>query len=121
MRNRKDVFSSMLLLISVVLFGASGAGRADFSSDLQRHFSEIAQYEYGQSRERLTEFSDLVKKSSASPESLKQIQNGMVRLMLSKDATFAAKQFISRELSLIATDEVAEPLAKLLLREETAD
>ncbi|OGC07043.1 hypothetical protein A2V82_05730 [candidate division KSB1 bacterium RBG_16_48_16] len=111
----------MLLLISVVLFGASGAGRADFSADLEKSFSEIAQYEYGQSRERLTEFSDLVKRTSASPESLKQIQTGMIRLMLAKDATFAAKQFISRELSVIATEEVAEPLAKLLLREETAD
>jgi HEAT repeat protein len=118
-KSKNLAFSSMLLLF--VLFGASGARSADFNAYLEKFFADIAQYDYGQSRERLTEFSDLVKRTAASPESLKQIQDGMVRLMLSDDATFAAKQFISRELSVIATDEVAAPLAKLLLDAQTAD
>jgi hypothetical protein len=66
---------------------------SDTVSDLKKILTEIAVYDYGQSRESLSSLRELVKASLDSPDLTHQIEKKMI-VFLNSDATFAGKQFI---------------------------
>ena len=82
--------------------------------------TKIAAYQYGQSREPLTELTDLIRSASDSPEDLKQIENKLIGLLKS-DASLAGKQFVCRKLSIIGTGQAVPTLYRLLIYPETSD
>ncbi len=81
---------------------------------------KISTYEYGQSRESLTELSDIIRGSYDSPGELRQIEKHLVKFLLS-DATLAGKQFVCKQLSIIGTEQAVPALAEMLTDEKTSD
>ncbi len=81
---------------------------------------KISTYEYGQSRENLTELSDIIRRSYEKPQELKQIEKELVKFLAS-DATLAGKQFACKQLSVIGTEQAVPTLAKILTDEKTSD
>jgi len=94
----------------------SGVNLDFFKSTLQK----ITVYEYGQSREDLTTITELTREAYKSPKVLSQIEQLFLKFLRS-DATFAAKQFICRELSIIGTEASVDTLASMLEDAKTAD
>lgn len=92
----------------------------DSISEVEKLLSEIKVYNFGQSRESLTALSDLVRATLESPDLIIQIEKEMIKFLKS-DATFAGKQFICGQLSIIGTEEAVPALAKMLSDEKTAD
>jgi len=90
------------------------------SSDVGRILNEISDYDYGQSREQLSALRMLVQSSLDSEDSRLRIEKEMT-VFLESDATFAGKQFVCEQLSLIGTDASIPVLTKLLSDEQTAD
>jgi HEAT repeat protein/type 1 glutamine amidotransferase len=81
---------------------------------------KISTYEHGQSRENLTELSDIIRRSYENQEELKRIEKGLVKF-LGSDATLASKQFVCKKLSVIASEQAVPTLAKMLSDDETSD
>ncbi|MHC4338322.1 MAG: ThuA domain-containing protein, partial [Planctomycetota bacterium] len=82
--------------------------------------AKVLTYNYGQSREPLTELTDMIRNAYDSPEELRIIEGrlaGVVRLR----GTLACKQFICRQLSIIGTKESVPVLAKMLTNSGTSD
>ena len=86
---------------------------------LEELLPEVAKYEYGRSRQPLTELEDLIRSASDSPKRLKQIEKSLLKFLRS-DATPAAKQFICRKLSIIGTKESVPALAAMLTEKATS-
>jgi hypothetical protein len=83
-------------------------------------FEKIKTYDWGQSRASLTEVSDLVQKSSGSPKERSKIEKSLLEVLKS-DATYAGKQFVCRELSIIGTEQSVPTLGKMLTDEKMSD
>jgi len=81
---------------------------------------KISTYDYGQSREPLTELSDIVRNAYDSPKELKLIEMRLLKLLRS-DATLAGKQFICRKLGIIGTEESVPTLVSMLTETKTSD
>ena len=93
---------------------------ADLKADADKILIEIKKYDFGQSREALTQFSELLRSAYDSPADLKQIEESMLAFLKS-EATFAAKQFICKELSVIGTEAAVPTLAPMLKDPQTVD
>ena len=89
------------------------AGAVRIAAEMEPMLAKIAVYEYGQGRVPLSEFSQFVQDSMASPALLKEIEARLLRLVQS-DATAAGKDFAFRELSLIGTEASVPVLAGML-------
>ncbi|HUW19667.1 MAG TPA: family 16 glycoside hydrolase [Sedimentisphaerales bacterium] len=87
---------------------------------LDELLSAVARYEYGQSRQPLSELSDLVGSTYDSAEARKGIEKRLVEFLRS-EATPAGKQFICKELSIIGTDECVGALASMLTEKATSE
>ena len=83
-------------------------------------FAKIKTYDWGQSRAALTDVSDLVRKAHASPEQLSKVEKDLLEVLKS-DATYAGKQFVCRELSIIGTEQSVPTLGALLTDEKMSD
>ena len=106
-----------------ILTGTAGAmdnSRNDIVSDVNKILNEISEYDYGDSREPLSALRILVQSSLDSRDSKQTIENEMISF-LESDATFAGKQFVSEQLSIIGTKESIPVLKTLLSEEKTAD
>ncbi len=80
---------------------------------------QIQWYEYGMSREPLSELSDLLVKIES--KETRVAAEYMFIDFLKSDATLPAKQFICRKLSIIGTDASVPVLQEMLMMDETAD
>jgi len=89
-------------------------------SKVAQLLTEIKKYDYGSSRESLTQLSDLVRSALDNPELKTGIEKEMLNF-LNSEALFAGKQFVCKQLSIIGTDESIPTLAKMLTVEKTAD
>jgi type 1 glutamine amidotransferase/HEAT repeat protein len=81
---------------------------------------KISAYDYGQSREALTQLTDLIRDGHDSPALLKEVEKALTELLRSK-ASLAAKQFACRQLSIIGTEDSVDTLTLMLRKEDTAD
>jgi hypothetical protein len=103
---------------------ASGQGTSTVSSgkgsEMDELLAKVKTYDWGQSRLPLTEVSDKIREAYGSPEKLKEIEKSLAAVLAS-DATYAGKQFVCRELSIIGTDQSVPTLAKMLSDEKLSD
>jgi len=82
--------------------------------------AQIATYDYGQSRERLTEITEFARKAYSCPSLAEQVEQRFIRFLAS-DATFAGKQFICKRLSIIGTERAVGTLAGMLTDAKYSD
>jgi hypothetical protein len=81
---------------------------------------KVKTYDFGQSREVLTELSDAIRKQHGNAAELKKIEKTLIEVLESK-ATYAGKQYVCRELSIIGTGESVPALAKMLTDTDLSD
>jgi len=89
-------------------------------AELQELLDKVKTYDWGQSRLALTEVSDIIKVAFGSPAKLSEIEKSLIGLLQS-DATYAGKQYVCRELSIIGTEQSVPALAKMLTNDEYSD
>ncbi|MEN6424180.1 MAG: ThuA domain-containing protein [Phycisphaerales bacterium] len=80
----------------------------------------VKAYDFGQSREALTQISDQIRKAYGKPGELKQFEASLIEVLKS-DAKYAGKQYACRELSIIGTEQSVPVLAGMLTSEEYSD
>jgi len=106
----------------IICFGFT-AGICRAAVDLQKLdglLTQIKTYDYGQSRENLTKITDIIREAGTSPDALLQIEKRLDNFVRS-DATFAARQFACRKLSLIGTTNSVDALSPMLTDEKYSD
>lgn len=81
---------------------------------------KVKTYDFGQSRAALTELSDAIRKQYGNAQELKRIEQSLIEVLESK-ATYAGKQYVCRELSIIGTDQSVPALSKMLVDAELSD
>ena len=89
-------------------------------AELQELLEQVKTYDWGSSRLALTEVSDTIKAAFGSPEKLSEIEKSLIGVLQS-DATYAGKQYVCRELSIIGTEQSVPALAKMLTNDEYSD
>jgi type 1 glutamine amidotransferase len=82
-------------------------------SGMEQQLAKIKTYDFGDSRAALTEFSDEIRKAYGKPEELKKYEAALIDVLKS-DAKYAGKQYATRELSIIGTDQSVPVLAGML-------
>ncbi len=124
MKQTRRVPAILILTISLAMaaycsFPAASLAQGS-GSDAGKLLDAISGYDYGQSREPLSALRVLVQSSLDSQDSRLQIEKEMIAF-LGSDATFAGKQFVCEQLSIIGTDASVPVLTKLLSDEQTVD
>lgn len=90
-------------------------------SKLDGILDNVVKYDYGQSRETLTDLADFVRRAYPYINPRKETEQKLVGALMNKDATFAGKQFICRQLRLIGSDVSVPVLAQMLVDDKTSD
>ena len=116
--------SAILMLVVAVATLVAQAPKpgvvAHTAAEMEPMLAQIATYEYGQSRVPLSQFTQFVQDSMASPALLKEIEARLLRFLQS-NATVAAKTFAYRELGLIGTGASVPFLSGMLAQPDTSD
>ena len=81
--------------------------------------NKIKTYEFSQSRADLIKISDMIHQASGKPE-MKAMEKQLDDFLKS-DASYAAKDFVCRELSVAATEASVPALASMLADEKVSD
>ncbi len=89
-------------------------------SGMEQQLAKIKTYDFGDSRAALTEFSDEIRKAYGKPEELKKYEAALIDILKS-DAKYAGKQYATRELSIIGTEQSVPVLAGMLTNQEYSD
>jgi HEAT repeat protein len=106
-------------LVGIAAFAATSPVAFD-KSEIDTKIASIANYKSGMGREPLIAVEQLIRQSQSRPEQRKYIELKLAGL-LESDIPLESKQFICRQLWYIGTADSVPAVAKLLLREETAD
>ena len=118
----KRWFSAAWLTAVMLSVSTMAMAQADALGDKGPKFdellSQIAKYEFGQSRESQTQLTDLMR--GLQGDAVKAVEKKFL-VFLKSGATAAGKQFICRQLSLIGSEESAETLAAMLSDPQAAD
>jgi HEAT repeat protein len=128
MEQKKTASSFMILvfLVSIAVHFSSAeiilpdSSVSDTLSDVKRILTEIKEFDYGQNRESLSHLKELVKASLDSPDLTHRIELEMI-VFLNSDATFAGKQFVCEQLSIIGTKEAVPTLTRMLSDNKSYD
>lgn len=86
---------------------------------LQRILDQVAQYDYGKSREALTQLSDFLQGIEGT-DNLRIVEKQLLEFLQSQ-ATLASKQFVCRNLSILGSEASAQVLAGMLTDPQTSD
>ncbi len=87
---------------------------------MEQQLAKVKTYDFGDSRQALTELSDEIRKAYGKPEELKKYEAALIDVLKS-DAKYAGKQYACRELSIIGTDQSVPVLAGMLTNQEYSD
>ncbi len=104
-------FATLLLMLSLTVFAA------DFNAVL----TAVSAYEYGDSREKLSELSDMLRAAAGDAQQLAAYEQAMLTALASPKTTFAAKQYLCKELSIMGSAAAVPTLSKMLYDPRTAD
>lgn len=115
---RNNIHKILVLLFVFLLITVHAAPLK--SEDIPGQLKQIAAYEFGQDREVLANFEIYVHGMTDSPEKKAVLEDQMIDFLQS-EATWAGKQFICNQLSLIGTKKSVPVLVKLLKEDETAN
>jgi HEAT repeat protein len=109
--------SAMIIVICCGLFG-SAYGTED-TDGFGQLLDKIKTYDFGKSRVDLIKISDMIRQASGKPE-IKEIEKQLDEFLKS-NPTYAAKDFVCRELSVIGTEASVPALTPMLMDPNTSD
>lgn len=100
----------------VVLFclGAMTLTQAWAAETLNADFQKVAGYKFGQGREALSVVEEQVRTANGKPEELKRLESQLDALVTAPQATYEAKDFACRQLTLIGTEASVPALVTLM-------
>lgn len=107
-------------LFAVLALAAAGTVLAQSPAGLSEVLTQVAKYEYGHSRAPLSQLSDLVQASLASPSQARELEAALDRF-LDSDATRDGKEAVCRELSVMGSERSVPVLARLLAQPPMAE
>lgn len=109
-----------LLTAGLAVFWMNQVQAASLNTDsLQKLLEQSRQYEFGQSRRLLTDIENQIKSVYGSPEELAAAESILLETLQS-DCSFALKDFLCRQLSLIGSARSVPVLTGLLKDPKTA-
>jgi len=82
--------------------------------------AQVTDYEYGQNRTKLMEFSDLVVEASKSESESKIVEESLLKFLKS-DPSFPSKQFACQQLSIIGSEKSVSVLIEMVKDEKTTN
>lgn len=112
-------YMQIFLLALLVLMMSHQAG-AQAPANLEQVLSQVATYDWGQSREPLTQWTALEQAAYKDPAALKALEKKLSAILKTK-APLAARQFVCQRLSIIGTAASVPVLADMLKDTQTAD
>jgi HEAT repeat protein len=107
----------MLALLVIVMFSQIWA---QAPANVEQVLSKVATYDWGQSRESLTQWTELEQAAYKDPAALKTLEKKLAAILTTK-APLAARQFVCQRLSIIGTAASVPVLAEMLKDGQTAD
>lgn len=120
---KKFTFSLMLFSLACSALLAAGPAWTAVPGEtagLDEIMNQISGYQFGDSREPLTQLTEQINTAHGSVEALAEIERKMLDILRS-DATWAGKQFICKQLSLIGTAKAVPVLASMLTDSSTSN
>ena len=90
------------------------------ADDIKDLLNKISLYQYGQNREPLSMFADIVREAMNSGQGLDKLEEDVLGVLKS-DATLDGKEFLCEQLSLFASGKSIKTLVDLLLDKKTAN
>lgn len=93
---------------------------ADATPSLEVALTNVASYEYGQSRQLLTMIDNFIRFSQDSTEALHRLENRFLEI-LAANTTLAGKQFACEKLRMIGTEASVPVLVKMLSDSATVE
>jgi len=111
------LFKVSVIIAVILCFG--GVIYAADSNEFGQQLSKIKTYDFSQSRADLVKISDMVRDASGKPE-MKAMEKQLDDFLKS-DASYAAKDFVCRELSVVGTEASVPALASMLTDEKVSD
>lgn len=118
--NPTTLIVAITLAMAVCLSAPAASLAQDAGASAPEILATISAYNYGASREPLSQLRVLVQSSLDSDDAKQTIEQAMIAF-LGSDATFAGKQFVCEQLSIIGTEKSVSVLTTLLADAETAD
>lgn len=100
-------------LLACALLMTPASAQVNEHPTLDQTLNQVAQYEFGSSREPLSMLADYVREAT-SDESARSETARKISAVLASDATTDCKRFLCRQLALIGGDESVDALAALL-------
>ncbi len=107
-----SVIAAIVLCFGGVIYAAD-------SNEFGQLLSNIKTYDFNKSRADLIKISDMIREASGKPE-MKAMEKQLDDFLKS-DATYAAKDFVCRELSVAGTEASVPALASMLTDEKVSD
>ncbi len=114
----KKTMKRWICVLCITAAAAPLYGSID-SAELKTLLDQMKAYEFGQSRLKLTEIHNRIASVYESPEELQKAEMILLEALRS-DGSFALKDFLCRQLSLIGTEASVTALVELLDDEKTA-
>ena len=107
-----SVIAAVVLCFGSVIYAAD-------SNEFGQLLSNIKTYDFNKSRADLVKISDMIRDASGKPE-MKAMEKQLDDFLKS-DASYAAKDFVCRELSIAGTEASVPALASMLTDEKVSD
>ncbi len=117
--NRWVKVAAVTAIILFVVFAESRALAATDVNAFSRMLGKIKTYDFGDSRADIIKAEDMIRESAGRPE-MKDIEKQLDDLLKS-DATYAAKDFVCRQLSVVGTEASVPALAPMLTDAKYSD
>jgi len=111
--------AAVISLILSIGFAGSAANAAVDINEFGQLLDKAKTYDYGKSRSDLVKIGNMIVEASGKPE-IKEIEKRL-DAFLKTGATYAAKDFVCRKLSVIGTEASVPVLAPMLTNEQYSD
>ena len=98
----------------------TGSGKGSDMAQVQELLTKVKAYDWGQSREALTELSGIINKAHGDKAELAKLEKALLGV-LESNAKRAGKQYACRELSIIGTEQSVPVLAGMLANQKNSD
>lgn len=104
----------------IIFFALQLTACSDTGKKADGLLSQITNYDFGQNRTNLMEFSDLVVEAAKSESESQQVEESLIKF-LKTNASFPSKQFACQQLSMIGSEKSVPVLIEMLKDEATTN
>lgn len=111
----------MRRFISIAFALCAAAGVVWAQNDVDQAFLALRAYDFGGDSKLLEWINERVIASAANSDERKDLEARLIEVLTARDAGFAAKQFASKQLYRICSEESVPKIAPLLLQRDTSD